>query len=113
MSNPFEAIWSMLKISVDITNEPKSPLHIIEAGDCWTYLTLMEEFIRYEEMGLNTTIDDELREMLTDVIKLCESQVKKLSNFMKKEGIPLPDVSSTKPNSNPNDIPTFRGKING
>ncbi|MDQ6595065.1 DUF3231 family protein [Bacillus salipaludis] len=43
--------------------------------------------------------------MLTDVIRICESQVKKLSNFMKKEGISLPDVSSSKPNSYPNDIP--------
>lgn len=91
MSNPFEAIWNMLKISIDTTNEPKSPLHIIEAGDCWTYLTLMVEFIRYEETGLNTTTDDEVREMLNDVIKICESQVQKLN--------------AAKPNSNPNDIP--------
>ncbi|MEH7885339.1 DUF3231 family protein [Bacillus sp. JJ1609] len=105
MSNPFEAIWNMLKISIDTTNEPKSPLHIIEAGDCWTYLTLMVEFIRYEEAGLNTTTDDEVREMLNDVIQLCESQVQKLNEFMKKEGIPLPDATSAKPNSDPNDIP--------
>jgi hypothetical protein len=105
MSNPFEAIWSMLKISVDTTNEPKSPLHIIEAGDCWTYLTLMEEFIRYEEAGLNTTTDDEVKEMLNDVIQLCESQVQSLKKFMKKEGIPLPDSTAAKPNSDPNDIP--------
>ena len=30
MSNPFEAIWNLLKISFDTTNEAKSPLHIIE-----------------------------------------------------------------------------------
>ena len=63
MSNPIEAICNTLKISNDTTNEPKSPLHIIEAGDCWTYLTLIEEFIRYEEMGLNTTTDDEVKEI--------------------------------------------------
>ena len=105
MSNPFEAIWSMLKISVDTTNEPKSPLHIIEAGDCWTYLTLMEEFIRYEESALNTTTDDEVKEMLNDVIQLCEVQVQSLKKLMKKEGIPLPDTTAAKPNSDPNDIP--------
>lgn len=105
MSNPFEAIWSMLKVSIDTTNEPKSPLHIIEAGDCWTYLTLMVEFIRYEETGLNTTTDDEIKEMLKDVIQICEAQVQKLNEFMKKEGIPLPDATSAKPKSDPNDIP--------
>lgn len=105
MSNPFEAAWNALKISIDTTNEPKSPLHIIEAGDCWTYLTMVEEFIRYEEMGLNTTVDDEMKEMLNDLIKICETQVKNLSKFMRREGIPLPDVTSSKPDSHPNHIP--------
>ena len=105
MPNPLEAIFNMLRISFDNTNEPKSPLHVIEVGDLWKYLTLVEEFIRYDEMSLNTTTDDELREMLTDVVKVCEAQVKRLSKFMKNEGIPLPDVTSSKPNSNPKDIP--------
>lgn len=105
MPNPFEAVWNTLKTSIDNTNEPKSPLHVIEVGDCWKYLTMMEEFIRYEEIGLNTTTDDEVKEMLTDVVRLCESQVKVLSQFMKKEGIPLPDVTSSKPNSNSKEIP--------
>ena len=105
MPNPFESIFNMLKISFDSTNEPKSPLHVIEVGDCWKYLTLVEEFIRYEEIGINTTTDDEVKEMLTDLIKICESQVKRLSTFMKKEGIPLPDVTSSKPYSDPNGVP--------
>lgn len=53
MPNPLEAIFNMLRIAFDNTNEPKSPLHVIEVGDMWTYLTLVEEFIRYEEIGLN------------------------------------------------------------
>ncbi|OLS40014.1 DUF3231 family protein [Bacillus sp. MRMR6] len=105
MPNPFEAIFNTLKISFDTTNEPKSPLHVIEAGDCWKYLTLVEEFIRYEEIGLNTTTDDEVIEMLNDIVKICESQVKRLSTFLKQEGIPLPDVTSSKPNSDPNGVP--------
>ncbi|MBG9451170.1 hypothetical protein ABE67_18160 [Cytobacillus firmus] len=105
MPNPLEAIFNMLRIAFDNTNEPKSPLHVIEVGDMWTYLTLVEEFIRYEEIGLNTTSDDEVKEMLTDVVKICESQVKRLSTFMRKEGIPLPDVTSAKPHSAPNEIP--------
>ncbi|MFZ4453905.1 DUF3231 family protein [Salibacterium aidingense] len=105
MGNPFEAAWNVLKTSMDNANETKGPLHVIEVGDCWKYITLVEEFIRYEESGLNTTTDDEVREMLTDIIKLCESHVKKLSKFMKEEGLPLPDVTSSKPNSEPNEIP--------
>lgn len=105
MSNPFEAAWNTLKLTIDNTDEPKSPLNVIEVGDCWKYLTMVEEFIRYEEIGLNTTTDDEIREMLTDVVQVCESHVKKLSQFMKQEGIPLPDVTSAKPNSNSKEIP--------
>jgi hypothetical protein len=105
MPNLFEAFWNTLKITVDDTNETKSPLHVIEVGDCWKYVTMVEEFLRYEEMGLNTTTDDEVLEMLTDTIKVCESQVKRLSEFMKEEGIPLPDVTSSKPNSDSKEIP--------
>lgn len=105
MPNPFEAVWNTLKIAIDNVDEPKSPLHVIEVGDLWKYVTLVEEFIRYEEIGLNTSTDDEVLEMLTDAIKLCESQVKRLSQFMKKEGVPLPDVTSAKPNSDSKEVP--------
>lgn len=105
MPNPFEAVWNVLKTAIDNTNEPKTPLHVIEVGDCWKYVTLIEEFIRYEEIGLNTTTDDEVREMLTDGIKMCESQTKRLTKFMKAEGITIPDVTSAKPNSNPKEVP--------
>lgn len=103
MGNPVEAIWNLLKTKLD--NEEKSPLHVLEVGGCWTYLAILEEFIRYEEVGLNTTTDDEVKEMLVDAIKLCESQVKTLSQFMRQEGVPLPDVTSAKPQSDPNQIP--------
>nr|WP_255639799.1 DUF3231 family protein [Aquibacillus saliphilus] len=94
-----------MKTAIDNTDEPKTPLHIIEVGDCWKYVTMVEEFIRYEEIGLNTSTDDEIKEMLTDAIKVCESQVKRLSQFMREEGISLPDVTSSKPNSDSKEVP--------
>ncbi|MFC4321983.1 DUF3231 family protein [Litchfieldia salsa] len=103
MSNPLEAVWNTFKTLID--NEPKSPLHIMEAGDCWKYYTVLEEFIRYEEVGLNTSSDDEILEMLRDAIRICESQSKRLSTFMLQEGIPLPDVTSAKPKSDPKEVP--------
>ena len=68
MANPFEAVLNTLKLSMDSTDESGNPLHVIEVGDCWKYLTIVEEFIRYEEIGLNTTSDDEVREMLVDLV---------------------------------------------
>jgi hypothetical protein len=105
LANPFEAIWNIVNKEIDNSNENKSPLHIGEAMDCWTYLTSLGEFIRFEEAGLNTTTDDEVREMVNDAIRMCENQFRKLSSFMKKEGIPLPETSPPKPKSEPNAIP--------
>ncbi|MBU9722628.1 MULTISPECIES: DUF3231 family protein [Bacillaceae] len=105
MGNPFEAVWNTLKVTVDNANEPKHPLHVIEVGDCWKYLTMVEEFIRYEEIGLHTTNDDEVHELLIDIKKLCEEQSQKLRKFMINEGIPLPDVTPVKPESQEKEIP--------
>lgn len=105
LSNPFESVWNTLKQTIDNMEEPKSPLHVIEVGDCWKYIAMVEEFLRYEEIGLNTTVDDEVIEMLNDVVRICEGQLVKLSQFMKEKGISLPDVTSTKPTSDPKDIP--------
>ncbi|SDZ33239.1 Protein of unknown function [Evansella caseinilytica] len=105
MANPLEAVWNALKLAIDNADEPTSPLHVIEVGDCWRYLTMVEEFIRFEETGLNTSTDDEIKEMLVDIVRICEGQVKLLGEFMKKEGIPLPDVTSAKPDSDPKDVP--------
>ncbi|MBU9712749.1 DUF3231 family protein [Evansella tamaricis] len=105
MPNPFEAVWNTLKTSIDSIDEEKMPLHVLEVGDCWRYLTALEEFIRYEEIGLHTTSDDEVREALEDVKTLCEAQSKQLGQFMIKEGIPLPDVTPAKPESQSKEVP--------
>ncbi|WP_261176541.1 DUF3231 family protein [Anaerobacillus sp. CMMVII] len=80
MSNPFEAVWNTLKTLVD--KEPKSPLHVGEVMSIWTYLAMIDEAIRYEEVGLNTTTDNEVKELLIDAKKICESQSQRLSDFM-------------------------------
>ncbi|MFN7252371.1 MAG: DUF3231 family protein [Anaerobacillus sp.] len=103
MSNPFEAVWNTLKTLVD--TEPKSQLHVGEVMSIWTYLTVLDEALRYEEVGLNTTIDNEVKELLVDAKKLCESQSERLSRFMQKEGLPLPRSQEKKPVSEPNEIP--------
>ncbi|QOR64823.1 DUF3231 family protein [Cytobacillus suaedae] len=105
MPNPFESFWNTLKLSIDNVNESKHPLHTGEVTICWTYYTALKEFIRYEEIGLNTTDDDEVKEMLKDAKKLCESQTKRLEEFMLMEGIPLPELPSKKPKSDLNEVP--------
>ncbi len=103
MPNPFEAVWNTLKTVVD--QEPKAPLHVGEVMSMWTYLTVINEAINYEELGLNTTSDNDVKDLLTDAKKLCESQSERLSKFLEKEGISLPPREQKKPVSDPNDIP--------
>lgn len=81
MSNPLEAVWNTLKTTIDNINESPTPLHIIEAGDCWTYLTMVEEFLRYEEIGLNTTTDDEVGKCLRISLKHVNHIKKNLINL--------------------------------
>lgn len=104
MPNPFEAFWSILRTITD-NEKHQTPLHVGEVMGCWTYLTALVEMLRFEEAGLNTTTDDEVKEMLNAAYKLCKSQADRLEAFLKKEGIPLPETTPPKPNSSPNNIP--------
>lgn len=103
MPNVIEGFLHMMKSLVD--DEPKPPMHIGEAMSCWTYLTGLEEALVYEHVGLSTTTDPQVRNMLNDAIRLCENQVKILQDVMLQEGIPLPTPTSVKPKSEPENIP--------
>lgn len=103
LPNIFEALISVLKTSAEY--EHRYPLHTGEATACWLFYTTMKEFIRYEEVGINTTIDPELLGTLRDAKKLCEGQVERMEKFMIQEGIPLPETTPPKPKSNPDEIP--------
>ncbi|UCZ53925.1 DUF3231 family protein [Bacillus shivajii] len=103
MPNPFEAFWKALKTNTD--NDSKAPLHVGEVMAIWTYFTAVNEMLRYEEMGLNTTKNEEVKEMLTDAHKMCLSQSERLESFLIKEGVPLPETSPPKPDNVIDDIP--------
>jgi DNA-directed RNA polymerase subunit L len=103
MTNVLEALVNTVKGYVD--QEPASPLHVGEVMNCWTYTAMMDEASIYIQIALNTTNDDELKEMLKDSLKQCQHQSDQLRNFMVKEGIHLPNTSESRPESNPNAVP--------
>lgn len=103
MPNIFEAIIDYMKTTFD--NEPKSRPHIGEVMGCWLYYTAIAEEIPALEASLNTTVDDELINLLKKSKKLAEHQMNILKAFMIEEGIPLPPVSEPKPKSDPNSVP--------
>lgn len=103
LTNLFEAVANTLKVKLD--NEPKSPLHVGEVMSCWVYVAMMDEASIFMQAGVNMTSDDELLQMLKDSIEQCDKQSRKLKDFMKTEGVHLPNVSEPRPNSDPNSVP--------
>lgn len=103
MANVIEAIRSAVDTIIDDENPPL--LNIMEASFSWQYYALVREAISFEEAGLNTTDDDELKGMLKDALKLCKGQAGTLEDFMRREGVPLPPVSVSKPLTDSSSIP--------
>ncbi|MFA1819241.1 DUF3231 family protein [Virgibacillus oceani] len=103
MTNIFENIADFVKTTVD--KEPKPPLHIGEAYGCWLYIAALHEEIPALEIGLNTTFDKDLTELLQESKKLGESQLKQLEKYMIDEGVPLGNTSEHKPKADSNSIP--------
>ncbi|MDQ0220777.1 DUF3231 family protein [Peribacillus cavernae] len=103
MTTIFEAVKDFLQMSLD--NEPKNPLHVGEVMSCWLYLATMDEAAVYIQIGLNTTTDDDVKNILKESLNQCETQGKRFKEFLKKEGVHLPPTSEQRPNSEPNSVP--------
>lgn len=103
MPDVIEAVKNLIGSFTD--DEPKPPLHIGEAMNCWLYIAGIAEALTYEQAAVNTTTDTELRDAVQEAVKLCDSQVRRLRDFMEREGIPLPPLSEPKPKSDSAAIP--------
>lgn len=103
MANPFEVFWNTLKSMADM--DEKKPMHVGEVMACWTYYAAIKEMSNYEEMALNTTTDQKVKDVLVEAYQMSQSQVERMEKLLIQEGIPLPPTSPKKPNSSPDDIP--------
>lgn len=103
MSNFFEGALTFIRTNLNNTSE--RPLHIGEAMELWKYVILLDEANAFCEIGLNTTTDKDIKEMLKDSIKNCTEQSNEVKKLMKKEGVPLPDSTPSKPRSAETDVP--------
>lgn len=76
----------------------KPPLNVGEVMNLWFYLTATQETLRGEQVSLNTVEDSELREKLMDVINTVHKPIyQELTEFLQKEGVPLPEIYPEKP----------------
>jgi hypothetical protein len=84
----------------------KPPLHVGEVMNLWFYLTATEQTMRGEQVSYNIVQDLELKEKLKDVINNVHGPIQKeLTEFLKAEGIPLPNASPDKPIGDFRNIP--------
>jgi hypothetical protein len=105
MPNLKSFIEASTNVIQSLTDDAKPPLHVGEVMSCWMYLAFVEEIIVYEEVAINTTIDEELKNVFIDAKKVAESHKMEMSDFMKNEGVPLPPSPQDKPHSLAGAIP--------
>ncbi|MCR2823179.1 DUF3231 family protein [Lederbergia panacisoli] len=105
MPKPGLIFESAINVIQSLTDNRKNPLHIGEVMACWSYLAFVENIITFEEVGLNTTINDGVKELYEDSKKVATNHKMELTKLMRQEGIPLPSSPENKPLSDPAAIP--------
>lgn len=84
----------------------KPPLNVGEVMNLWFYLTATDQTMRGEQVSYNIVEDQELREKLKEVINDVHGPIfAELIEFLKAEGVPLPETSSDKPIGDFRNIP--------
>ncbi|MDQ0252720.1 hypothetical protein J2S74_000092 [Evansella vedderi] len=103
MTSPIEAITNVLKTFVD--EEPKPALHVGEVMDLWATMTAFHEAQALYQIGLNMTVDTDLKHALEKALQGSTADTQRILTFMKDEGIPIPTSQGEKTKSNPNEVP--------
>jgi hypothetical protein len=103
MPDIIQAVNNVIQSFVD--DEQKPLLHVGEVTSCWSYLSELADEQVHSEAGVNSTTDPELRKAFHEGIKMFKSQKERMIAFMLSEGVPIPPLSESKPQSNPSDIP--------
>ena len=84
----------------------KKPLNVMEVANLWFFLLATETTMRNEELGCNLVQDVELKQILTDIKENVHTPIRnEISEFLKKEGVPLPQTTAEKPVGDYRDIP--------
>jgi Protein of unknown function (DUF3231). len=103
MANVLEAVTQIFKTLVN--DQPEPPIHAGEAMDIWKYVTYIEEAIVLEQIGRNTTTDNDLLKLLDEALTICSAQSERLQTAMEGFGILIPPLPSDKPRSEAGAIP--------
>ncbi|MBO1512466.1 DUF3231 family protein [Metabacillus bambusae] len=101
--NLFEMIHDAFEPFMD---DEKKPLNVMEVTNLWFFLLGTETTMKNEEIGYNLAQDEELKQILLDVKENLHIPIKKeLTEFLRKEGVPLPQSTPEKPIGKYQNIP--------
>ncbi|GAA0465484.1 DUF3231 family protein [Alkalibacillus silvisoli] len=98
-------IEASVKVLKELNDNSKGPVHVGEAMACWTYLAFVESIIAYEEVGLNMTLDKDVKKFINDAYDVANSHIKEMTTLMRNEGIPIASSPAHKPISDPRSVP--------
>jgi Protein of unknown function (DUF3231) len=103
LMNLFEMIHDTFEPFLD--NE-KKPINVMEVTNLWFFLLGTETTLRNEELGYNICQDEELKRIILDTKTNLHIPLKnEISEFLKKEGVPLPASTPEKPVGEYRDLP--------
>jgi hypothetical protein len=79
-------------------DDKKRLLNVGEVMNLWFFLSGSLQTLRNEQVAYNTVQDEELKEKIEDAVNnLYRPSIKELSEFLTKEGVPLPNQTPEEP----------------
>lgn len=101
--NLFEVIHDTFEPFLD---GDKKPLNVMEVSNLWFFLLGTETTLRNQEIGYNLAQDEELKRIILDTKDNLHIPIRdELSNFLLREGVPLPPSTPEKPVGDFREIP--------
>jgi hypothetical protein len=94
-----------LDVIGSLANSKSQPMHVGEAMSTWTYLAFVESIVAFEEVGLNMTMEADLKKLFAASRKVAIGHREQLSELLRQEGVSLPEAPEGKPECNPEAIP--------
>ncbi|MCL1630801.1 DUF3231 family protein [Sporolactobacillus sp. CPB3-1] len=88
-----------------LSDNEEPPVHVGEAMACWTYLTHLDAVLVFCQIEMNTTKDQEVKQVVKESVDLALKHQKELLEFAKKEHIPPSKGYQKKPEGNPDAVP--------
>jgi hypothetical protein len=82
--NYFEVLFDTFKPFLD---DKKKPLNTLEVSNIWLYAGMGGNTLRLEEIWMNTSQDDKLREIVENVFLVHKEIVNELNEFLLKKKV--------------------------